>query len=373
MTARIDEILIATQGDRLRAVGVAKGEMIEIASEPRTARGAPGSIYLGRVVRRMPGMGAVFVDIGLERPALLDTGAELPKEGDVFAVQIIEAESGDKAARLTRRVALEGRFAVLIPGGKGVSISRRIADRNLRTRLSEVVRPPGAGLIIRSAAADAETKAVAAEITLLHATWIAVKAALDGASPPVCALDDGDGLVRILRRFSSARLPRLVMDDNLMARRAGAIAETLFGEMPEIEVEVQRGALFERHGIADALAAAESPEVRLPAGGRLTIEATAALTAIDVDTGENASAIDAPLSTDLEAAAEIGRQMRWRNLGGLIVVDFVRLPDKAQRAKLEGALRRAIEQDPLAVQLLGWTAGGLFEMIRPRARTPGAE
>jgi ribonuclease G len=130
---------------------------------------------------------------------------------------------------------------------------------------------------------------------------------------------------------------------------------------------------LERHGIADALAISESPEVRLPAGGRLTIEATAALVAIDVDTGDGAAAADAPLRTDLEAAAEIGRQMRWRNLGGLILVDFVRLTDKGQRAKLEAALRRVVELDPVPVQLLGWTAGGLFEMIRPRARTPGAE
>jgi Rne/Rng family ribonuclease len=347
--------------------------MIEIVSEPRTARGAPGSIYLGRVVRRMPGMGAVFVDIGLAQPALLDTGADLPKEGDSFAVQVIEAENAEKAARLTRRVALEGRFAVLMPGGKGVSISRRITDRKLRTRLGETVKPPGAGLIIRSAAADAAPKAVGAEVALLHATWIAVKAALDGAAPPFCALDDGDGLVRILRRFAPAKLPRLVLDDSLMARRAASIAETLFGEAPEVEVESQRGALFERHGIADALAVSESPEVRLPSGGRLILEATSALTAIDVDTGENASATDAPLRTDLEAAAEIARQMRWRNLGGLIVVDFVRLTEKAPRAKLEAALRQAVAQDPAPVQLLGWTAGGLFEMIRPRARTPGAE
>ncbi len=374
MTAgHIDEVLIAAAGDRLRAAAISGGELIEVVDEPRSAVGATGSVYLGRVVRRMSGMGAVFVDVGLARPVLLDTGDDMPDEGSPVVVQIVEAARGDKSARASRRIALEGRFVVLIPGGKGVSVSRRILDRKTRERLTEIVKPPGAGLIIRSAAEEAPAKAVASEIATLHATWIAIKAALDEASPPFCAFDDGDGIARILRRFTGPRLPLLVFDDALIAKRAGAIAETLFGETPQVEVERQRGALFERNGVGEALASAELPAVRLPSGGRVTIETTTALTAIDVDTGEAADAGDAPLRIDVEAAAEIARQLRWRNIGGLVVVDFVRLAGRSARGKLEAALREAVKSDPVPVQLLGWTPAGLFELTRQRSRAAGAD
>ncbi len=372
-----EEILVDVSPGRLRAARVSGGELIELVHEPAKAVGAPGSIYLGRVVRRAPGLGAVFVDIGLDRPALLDTGDDAPKEGDVLPVQIIEAASGDKAARLTRRLALEGRFVVFLPGGKGVSVSRRVAVAKLRQRLQDVAaaaKKPGEGLIVRAAAAAAPD-AVPLEIAALRAEWARIETAGATAAPPSCLRDDGDGLVRLLRRFLTEPLPRLVFNDALIAKRAATLAERLFGARPGIETELQRGALFERHGVAEALASAELPSVALKSGGRVAIETTAALTAIDVDLGQAVeTGAEAALRTDLEAAAEIGRQLRLRALGGLIVVDFARLKDKAQRARVEAALRRAVAADPAGVQLLGWTAGGLFEMIRPRARAAaGAE
>ena len=368
----MDEVLIELKDDRLRAACVSAGQLLDVVTEKLEARGAPGSIYLGRVVHGVPGLRGAFVDIGLDRPALLDVDEAPPPEGTTLPVQVIEPASGDKACRVSRRLALEGSFAVLLPGTDRVFVSRRIFDETVRRRLqqqAQALKSPGEGLILRTAAASATPEALAAGITALRARWAVLKTAIETAAAPSCVLDDGDGLVRILRRFASSPPPRLVFDDAMLALRTRTAAERVFGIAPEIEVEARPGAAFDRHGVADILATAEAKTVRLPSGGRITIEPTAALTAIDVDTGEAAAlGAAAPLRVDIEAASEIGRQLWLRDLGGMIVVDFVRLNDTPQRAEVAAALHSATARDRVGVQLVGWTAAGLFEIIRPRTR-----
>jgi ribonuclease G len=374
MGAAIDEVLIESKGDRLRAAVVSNGELIEIMTEAHDGRGAVGSIYLGRVVRRTAALHGAFVDIGLARPALLDLGKQQVEEGDVLPVQITESESGDKAPRVSRRIALEGRFAVLLPGGKGVAVSRRVPakDRQRFETMGAALRVAGEGLIIRAAAAAAEPEMLARDVAALRTVWTQIREAAASATAPAVLLED-DGATRLLQRCLGASAPRFACADRALALRLRAVAERRFGLSLEVEVEADAGRLFDRHGIGDALASAESPTVPLPSGGRITIESTAALTAIDVDVAQAAElGAGAALKTDLEAAAEIARQLRVRDLGGLIVVDFVRLADRAQRAKLAAVLTRAVARDPKPVQTLGWTAGGLFELIRPRARAVSA-
>ncbi|MBV8534300.1 MAG: ribonuclease E/G [Alphaproteobacteria bacterium] len=375
MGSTADEILIACKNDTLRAAALANGELIELVTEPLRSQGAPGSLYVGRVLGRVPAMRAVFVEIGLPRPALLDVEGELPREGTAVPVQVVEAAFADKGARVSRRLALEGRYAVLLPEGKGVAVSRRIAGAGRRRQLQEAatkLKGLHEGVIVRAAAVD-NTDNLAAEIGALHARWDQIRKALAEATPPACVFDTGDGVARLLRRFITEDVPRLAFDDRMLGQRARATAERLFGVTPDIEIESDAGRLFDRHGIGDVLASLDASVIRLPSGGRLAIEATAAVTAIDVDTAEaTALGADAALHVDLEAAAEIGRQLRLRDVGGVVVVDFVRLKDRGQRAKVEAALRRAVALDRIAVQLLGWTAAGLFEMIRPRGRSVGA-
>lgn len=364
----IDEVLVETAGTSLHAVAVAGGELVETALEPRQLRGAPGSIYLGRVVRRAPEIGGVFIELGLARPALLDVARDPPAEGSALAVQVIEAAAGDKGARVTRRLALEGRLVVLIPGGKGVSVSRRVSGEAVRRKLEEAAaaaKQPGEGLIVRAAAVETASAALAAETEALRERWREIEAALKSATPPACLLDDGDGLVRLMRRFGQA--PRFIFDDAATARLAEKAAARL-GLSAAIETEAD-GALLSRHGIGDILASAQTTVLPLPSGGRLAIETTAALTAIDVDSAAGTSGAEAMLRTNLEAAAEVGRQVRLRNLGGVIVVDFLKTPAKTTRGRIETALRRALAPDRVPVQMLGWTRAGLFEMIRTRART----
>lgn len=365
----VDEVLIESAGAMLRAAAVARGELVELVEEPRQSQGAPGSLYVGRVLRHVPSLRGAFVELGLERPALLDVDKNPPAEGSAVPVQIIEAASGDKGARVSRRLTLEGHYVVFIPGGKGVSVSRKVGGEVTRRRLQEIAgraKQAGEGLIVRAAAVDASGEAIAAEIAALRQRWFGIAGTLKSAEPPICVIDDGDGLVRLLRRYAAAS--QFVFDDRATARLAERAAEGL-GLMPKIEAEPAGGRLFDRHGIADLLASAQLSQLALPSGGRLTIETTAAVTAIDVDSGGAISGADAALRTNLEAAAEIGRQIRLRDLGGVIVVDFLKTPARTTRSRVEGAMRRAVEPDRISIQVLGWTRAGLFEMIRTRTRS----
>jgi len=363
----IDEILIESAGSTLRAAAVAGGELVELVEEPRQRQGAPGSIYVGRVLRHVPALRGAFIDLGLEKPALLDVEKDVPGEGSVLTVQVTEAASGDKGARVSRRLALEGRYVVFIPGGKGVSVSRRMNGDSTRQRLLEsagAAKQSGEGLIVRAAAAKADSKTVAAEIETLRQRWADLSRTLKAAQPPACVVDDGDGLVRLLRRY--AAVPRFVFDGRAIARLAERAADRL-GLAPAIEAE-EGSRLFERHGIADILASAQLSELSLPSGGRMSIETTAAVTAIDVDSAGAVSGADVALRTNLEAAAEAGRQIRLRDLGGVIVIDFLKTPARTTRGRVENALKRAMAADPVPVQLMGWTRAGLFEIIRTRTR-----
>lgn len=366
----IDEVLVETGVRSLRAAALAGGALVDLADLPRRSADAPGSIYKGRVVGRALGIRGAFIEIGLDRPALLDlaSGETAPAEGTAVDVQVIEAAFRSKGCRVSRRLALEGGYVVLLPGGKGVSVSRRIGSADTRERLQELVRHlkrPGEGVIVRRAAALVDDKALAAELARLQALSARLAAALAEATPPACVHDEGDGLTQLLRRYAAAR--RFVFDDPAMARLAARTAAAL-GLHAAIDSE-SGGKLFERPGVGDVMASASLPEVALPSGGRIVIDVGTALTAIDVDTAAGEGA-DILLRTNLEAAAEIGRQLWLRDIGGVVVVDFLKTPAASARARIEAALRQAVAGDRIAIELLGWTRAGLFEMIRPRARTP---
>jgi ribonuclease G len=373
MGPAIDEILVEVGRERLRAAALSGGALIELVVEPVKMEGAVGSIHLGRVVRYMPALRAAFVEIGLARPAMLDSDQPVD-EGTVVPVQIIEAAFGDKAARVSRRLALEGRHAVLLPGGKGVAVSRRIVSEKIRSRLQALgatAKPPGYGVIMRAASAAVMAPDLAADIARLQARWTAIDAVLKQGTPPALAYDNGDGLLRLLRLFAGAGWPRFVFDNATVARRVMKIAAAEFGDAPPVEIEPRPGTLFDRSGIAEILASAEQKTIALPSGGQMTIEITAALTAVDVDTAAASSRDDAVLQTNLEAAAELGRQLRLRDIGGLIVADFGRMAARAARDRVEATLGRAVSYDRVAVQLVGWTRAGMFEMVRPRIRAAG--
>lgn len=356
------EVLVVAEAERYRAVLLADDRTTDVMTVPRDARAGVGSIFLGRVVRRLPGMNAAFVEVGLDRPAFLNLTKGTPVEGKPALVQVVEAASADKAVRVSTRIAIEGRFLVLLPQEKGIAPSRRLGKADA-ARLTDLVRPmlhPGEGIVLREKARGASRAMLEAELKTLRG--LAQSLRRDG-TPPLC-LHDEASLRRILCAFDDGRTI-FTFGDAESARRAYAAAATIAADIADRINGTDEGAgLFDRSDVGEALAAAERRDVALPSGGRIAIEATAALVAVDVDSG--ASGADGALIANLEAAAEVARQLRLRELNGTVLVDFIRMTAKGGREKVERRLAEAVAIDRMPVQLLGWTRGGLYELVRGR-------
>ncbi|MBL8834390.1 MAG: ribonuclease E/G [Rhodospirillales bacterium] len=364
MKAPVDEILIESDATEYRAVAVADGQPVDMTREPVDRRLVPGSVHLARVARIAPQVGA-FLDLADGLKALLDVaGARVPAQGDMMRVQVVEAPSGDKLARAATRVTLAGRHVTLAPGGKGASISKRTAapKREALQALAGRLHRENEGLTLRAGAAYAEPAAVESELERLRVQ--AADLAAGGDAPRLLLADDP--FATIVRTLAPQDAPDIYCDraETALAARLGL--KTLF---PDLSARVAHlrdgGAIFERHGVADILVTLGSARVNLDSGAWLSIEPTAALVAIDVNLGR---ATAEPVTVDIAAAREIARQVRLRDLGGLVVVDFLRLSKPGERARLVEALKRATVSDRKRVDVLGYTAGGTIEFTRARSR-----
>lgn len=360
-----DEILIEATPAAWRAAIIEKGRLIDLVVAPSDGRGAEGDIYLGRVARVLPGMGGAFVEIGLERPALLETKRTPPREGEIVTVQLVEPAVGRKGARVTRRIAIAGTYLVLLPDDDGVALSKQIEEFREQAHIVNALRlarQPGEGLIVRTAALGVDEAPLQAELGELRARWQAIVARREAASGPPTMLYKEPPEARLAAELSSFEAGAIIADSALTSRALAAAAP---GLAARIAVNKERTALFERYDIADRLAELGTAIVALPSGGALTIEATAALTAIDVDSGASTDA-KLRLTTNLEAAREIARQIRLRDIFGVIVVDFIRLEPHLDRNRLLTDLRAATRDDRRTVTVFGYTAAGHVEMLRVR-------
>lgn len=331
-----------------------------------------GAIYLGRVARVVPSLRAAFVELGLARPGLLALGGGAPEEGAAVLVQLRRAPEAEKGALLTREVSLAGRQLAWRPLGAGLRLSRRITDAAEHARLEAVGREllaDGGGLVLRSRAAGAEMGALAAEAAALREGWRRIEAAALRAKAPAL-LHREEPVAAALREHLAPELEAVWLD------RAGGFGRARDwcrrrAPWAEARLRLDEGppALFERHGVEAEIEAALAPEVALPSGGRLAIETTRALTAVDVDSGardERGGREAEALACNLEAAAALARQLRLRRIGGLVVVDFLRLAGAGDRAAVLAALDRALARDPTPTRRTGFSALGLVELARRR-------
>lgn len=388
----IDEILIEQAPGETRVALMAAGRLVELVVEREGAESVVGNVYVGRVERVLPGIGAAFVDIGLPRSGFLGLAEAGPaegaggrregadpritdfvREGEHVVVQAQRDPVADKGAKLTARPGLTGRRLVLLPGGAGVLLSKRITDADERHRLEEAVAgfaAPGEGWIVRTAAAGAGAADLAAEAESLRAGWRAVDEAAAGAKPPACVHREVDVVRRVLRDAAMPALRRVVVD----GRHAFASLRTwVHDAMPDLEGRLSahagRKPLFEEEGVAEALEDALRPRVPLPSGGSLLIEPTSALVSIDVNTGghvEGGGREEGALATNLEAAVEVARQVRLRNLSGLLIVDLVPVKRQASQSAVLARLRDATADDRVPVHVVGFTRLGVVEMTRQR-------
>lgn len=351
-----------------------------------------GNIYLGRVENVLPGMEAAFIDISTPKNAVLyrgdvhydpedvERGAE-PRIEDVLKArqlivcQVTKNPIGHKGARLTQEVSLPGRFVVLVPNSPTVGISKRLPDAE-RKRLRSVldrVRPPGHGIIVRTAAENITAAEIERDVARLVKQWDQIAELAAGQTQPRLLYREPDMSVRVIREEFNTEYRAVVIDDPELFSDVHdyveAISPALGSRVTFYDNAVETLPLFERFQITEQLKKGLDRKVWLPSGGSLIIEHTEALTVIDVNTGRNVGASsleETVFANNLEAAVEIARQLRLRDIGGIIVVDFVDMEVKQNRDELIRVFKDALSRDKTRTQVFNVSELGLVEMTRKR-------
>ena len=381
------ELLIEPGLVETRVALIEDERLAELHIEPALRPKLNCSIWFGRVRRIVPAMQAAFIDIGLEHEGFLNR-ADLPgpagtpierllHEGQAIIVQAIREPIGEKGVKLSAGLNLAGRYLVLTPQKPGVNISRRISDAALRSGFDQALSRllPDMGCIVRTAATllppDHAAAAFAAELGHLRARWAAIQDAAAKAEAPALLWQDASAVTRALRDLATPDLARIAIDDagGFAAARAW-LTDYAPDLLPRLERFTGPGALFAQHDAEQDSAEALGPRLELAQGGSITFAETEALTAVDVDAGGFTSGQDRDatlLRLNLNAAAEIARQIRLRAIGGLIVIDFVHMEPAAHRQQVVAALRNAFRHDPAPVRVLDMSDLGLVEMVRKRS------
>ena len=352
-----------------------------------------GNIYRGRVKNVLPGMEAAFVDIGTPKNAVLywgdvsydrdeverQSGADriehLLRPGQTIVCQVTKNPIGLKGARLTQEVSIPGRFVVLVPESTTYGISRRLDDgerRRLR-RILDDVRPEGHGLIVRTAAAGASAEDLRRDVEQLVGRWRDIDERTRKLPAPALLYSEPHMAVRKIREELTDEHRSVLIDDPELFAIVRDYVEQFNPELAErvelYDLSAEALPLFERHHVHEQLHKALDRKVWLPSGGSLIIERTEALTVIDVNTGKNvgsSSLEETVFENNLEAAEEIARQLRLRDIGGIIVIDFVDMEIKANRAAVLAAFKAALARDKTPTQVYDISELGLVEMTRKR-------
>ncbi len=345
-----------------------------------------GDIFLGTVENVLPGIDAAFVNIGESEkngfihvtdlgPLRLKKSAagitELLEPRQKVLVQIMKEPTGTKGPRLTGNVALPGRYLVLQPNGQGVNISRKInseTERNRLRALGVLVKPPGAGLLIRTEANEINEELLIDDLERLLRQWEAIQQAAENAEPPVLLNRDDDFIQRVLRDHIGPNLAKVVVDNTNALERA---SNFLSQDAPNVIVEKHKEetGLLDHYRVNGSIKDALKPRVDLPSGGYIIIEPTEALTVIDVNSGSftrSANARETVLWTNCEAAIEIARQLKLRNIGGVIIIDFIDMDSRKDQLQLLEHFTTAISDDKARPQIAQLTELGLVELTRKR-------
>ncbi len=390
------EILVNIGPQETRVALVEGGAVQEIHVQRAARHGLVGNIYKGRVQRVLPGMQAAFVEVGLERTAFLhvadmlpplnDSGEPLPQppvtqllsEGQDVLVQILKDPLGTKGARLTTLLSIPSRYLVLLPFELNVGVSARIEDDAERVRLKQAVGHvqqalcPKFGVIARTAAEGADEAALAHDLEFLLRLWAAVGSAAREAQAGMLVHGDLPLSMRILRDLLGTDVERVRIDN-----AAGYASLVRFAEefvprtAPRVELYEGHAPIFDLYGVEDDINRALSRRVELKSGGHLVIDQTEAMTTVDVNTGAftgSRNLEETIFKTNLEASQAIARQLRLRNLGGIIILDFIDMQSPDHRAQVLRSLESGLRRDPARTQVYDFSPLGLVEMTRKRTR-----
>ncbi|KPU44167.1 ribonuclease G [Oxobacter pfennigii] len=388
----MNEIYIDAGRSEFRAVVLDDGELAEIHIDRQNKEAVSGNIYKGRVENVLPGMQAAFIDIGLQRNAFLYVKDALPYNlygshgkdeisiksilniGDEIIVQVSKEPSGGKGARVTTHIAIPGRFMVLMPGIDYIGISRRIEDEEERHRLKDLankLKPQNAGIIVRTEAEGKTEEDFTEDINFLLILSNKIYSEFNVVKAPRLLHKDMDLVYKSLRDLFTRNTKKLVINDLNSYKRAQELIG-FFSPSQKKDIEYYEGSanIFDAYGIEGKIEKALSRKVWLKSGGYIVIDHTEALTSIDVNTGKFTGSIslkDTVLSTNKEAAKEIARQLRIRDIGGIVIIDFIDMENPEHRQMVVDILRKELKKDRTKSSVLGITQLGLVEMTRKKA------
>ncbi len=387
-----EDILINVTPQETRVAVIEHGIVQELHIERTSARGLVGSIFTGRVVRVLPGMQSAFIDIGGERAAFLHVAdiwsnrhngdpvvpiERLLSEGQNLMVQVIKDPIGTKGARLSTQISIAGRLLVYLPQDPHIGISQRIEDeeerQHLREKLQQLLLPEEkGGYIIRTMAETASDRELGLDIEYLRKLWHGIQEKAQAGTALALLYRDLDLSLRVLRDFVNEETKRIQIDsrETFQTMQNFAREFTLTGA-ERIEHYQGERPLFDLFGTEDEIEKALARRVGLKSGGYLIIDQTEALTTVDVNTGGFVGVRnfdDTIFKTNLEAAQVIARQLRLRNLGGIIIIDFIDMDTEEHKNAVLNEFRKALARDRTRMTVNGFTQLGLVEMTRKRTR-----
>ena len=385
-----DKLMVITEHGERDQIAILEGrELVQHYVTRAGARSMVGNVYLGRVQNVLPGMEAAFIDVGKGRNAVLYAGEvnyspedlegapprieHVLKSGQSVLVQVTKDPIGGKGARLTAQISMPGRYLVLVPNSDITGISRRLPDEE-RRRLKQIlrtIRPEGHGVIIRTAAEDADEEALAADLARLLEEWKDIEKKAKRAKAPATLYEEPELTVRAVRDlFTDEEFRELVTDS---PRVHELVTEYLTGIAPDLlpKVRLHEGKLpvFEEFHVVEQIHKGLDRKVWLPSGGYIVIDRTEAMTVIDVNTGKSVGKTnleETVVNTNVEAAREVARQLRLRDIGGMIIIDFIDMLLEQNKRKVIDALREEMAKDKTRSQIFDISPLGLLEVTRKR-------
>jgi len=392
------DILINWAPQETRVAIIENGAVQELHIERTLERGLVGNVYLGKVVRVLPGMQSAFIDIGLERAAFLHVAdlqsgppaarADTPLlpierqvfEGQTLTVQVIKDAIGTKGARLSAQVSIAGRMLVFLPHDNHIGISQKIGSQELREQLRARVQALACvdpddktgGYILRTNAEEATDAELAEDIAYLKRAWALIRERAHSQPPGSLLHQDLSLTQRVLRDLASEATQAIRIDSKSQFEALRTFGQTFMpGTAAKLELYRGERPIFDNFGIEEEIARALARRVDLKSGGYLVIDQTEALTTIDVNTGGFVGARnfdDTIFKTNLEAAGALARQLRLRNLGGIVIADFIDMTREDHQQAVLAELRKQLARDRTRTTVSGFTQLGLVEMTRKRTR-----
>lgn len=395
----VNEIIVDIGFDETRVALLEDKELVEIYVERPKQERLLGNIYRGKVSSVLPGMQAAFIDIGYEKNAFLYVGDavsqkeysedevelyqevkgqnidEILRPGQEITVQVIKEPIGTKGPRVTTHITLPGRHLVLLPNADYVGVSRRIENETERSKLKKIaekIKPEKMGLIVRTASEGMNAEEFSNDINFLVKLWEKIKQKERSGAVPRCIHKDLDLIYRTVRDLFTWDIDKFIINDRQQYTRVLELVEMMSPALKvRVEYFIKSYDLFEYYQIESKISKALSRKIWLKCGGYLVIDKTEALTVIDVNTGKyvgGSNLEDTVLKTNIDAAKEIAKQLRLRDIGGIIIIDFIDMHEEEHQQMVLDALKLALKKDRTKSTVIGMTGLGLIEMTRKKVR-----